>query len=417
MAGELNFDIISDNEGTDLLEQFYKVKEEGDDKNLDLTKKAEENADDKNKDDKSQQQDDTKDKPYKPSDNDLIELLKKTTEDDDDEDKNKDLDKDKTKTNQEGDNKNKSTKTPDGIFNILYQDFLDKGIVNEITDFDGTEEGFLKAYQESLFEKAEELKNQEIEDIFTANPKNAGIGKEFLSFLAKGGDPEDFIEIHSQKDYTEEDLKKESIQERVVREFLKVSGIPEDKIDARITKYKALESLEEEAVDAFEVLKKHKEKQKEELQTKTTQNREDLQKRVEAFNNDVVKTLNDNTELFGFHLGKDTKIKREITDYMFKPTVKTDSGQLVPEFAIARQKVASDPKWVLLQALALKNNMDFTKVVENAQTKVTKSLKEKLESADEIRKNKSEGRENNTGDNKASKMNLESLLSNTLGRY
>lgn len=402
----LMFDILDDQAGADLLQEFYKS-----DADKAKDKETQEQSQNNNQEDKDLNKDKEDKQPeFKITDDVLTDLLKQQTED-------KDVDKDKD--NNQDKSKSSSSKVDNNIFEVLYHDFVDKNLINEVDDFDGSEESFLKAYQESIFKKAEELQNQQLEDIFTANPKNMEVGREFLSFLSKGGDPEDFISISSQKEYTEQDLDKESVQEKVVREYLKLSGIPDDKIDAKITKYKALESLEEEAKDVFDVLKKNKENQKKQLEETTVRKREDLQKRVESFNNDIIKVLDDNTELFGFHLGKDTKLKRELQDYMFKPTVKTDSGQLIPAFAAARQKVASDPKWVLLQALSLKNDLDFSKVIENVQTKVTKSLKEKLEGADEIRKNKGEGKDLNEGNNSnrsTSGSNLETLLSNTLRR-
>lgn len=420
MADNLGFDIsLSDGEGADLLEQFYNADQNVDDK--DKNDQQNQNQDQNNDQDKTNDQ--NQDDPNKDKDKnkdgstitldpkDLEELLKNNNPAPDDAE---DKDKDKNKNPDLNKDKNKD-QSKDGIFNVLYSDFLERGLFEEIEDFDGTEAGFLKAYNESLFKKAEELKEQEFEEIFTAHPKNLSIGKEFLSYLSKGGDPEQFINIHTEKDYKEDDLDKPVVQEQVMREYLALSGLSSDKIDAKIERLKALESLEEEAKDAFDVVKKRKEDNKKSLLESAETNQKANTKRIEEFNESIRKTINDNTELYGFQLGKDTKMKRETLDYMFKPTEKTEDGRLLPKFAIDRQKVAQDPKWIAFQALALKNDLDFSKVFETAKTQVASTLQKKLEGVNEIRKNSSDGSGTNDIANEGKKMgNLEELLANTL---
>lgn len=409
-ADNLGFDInLSDNEGADLLEAFYKQDDPSNDDNKDNNTDDDNDQDQDLDKDKDQNQTDNKNKDLDP--NDLLALMEQQ-QSQDDTDKSKDQTKDKSVDNKD---KNKDSGTPDSVFGILYNDFVERGLFSEVDNFDGTEEGFLKAYQDSLFQKAEELKEQEFEEIFSSHPKNMSIGKEFLSYLAKGGDPEEFINIHTEKEFTEDDLSKPEVQEQVVRDYLRLSGLSTEKINSKIEKLKALESLEEEAKDAFDVVKTKKETSKQALIQKAEADQVASKQRIEQFNTELINTINENTEIYGFQLGKDTKVKKETIDYMFKATEKTEDGRLVPKFAVDRQKVAKDPKWIAFQALALKNDLDFTKIFQSAETKVTSSLQKKLEGANEIRKNQSDSNGMNNNSSSTKKMgNLQELLDNTL---
>lgn len=106
-------------------------------------------------------------------------------------------------------------------------------------------------------------------------------------------------------------------QKAVIREHLKSQGYKDTIIDRKINSYEEAGILEDEALEAFELLEEYTENKKEKLLETQREKATQLEKQKQAFVTDVEKTINGLTDVRGLKLS--TKEKNELLDYILKP--------------------------------------------------------------------------------------------------
>ena len=195
--------------------------------------------------------------------------------------------------------------------------------------------------------------------------------KEIDEFVRNGGKLQDYFKAIAPVEYDNIDITKEDNQKKVLKEYLKIQGYNDTRIDRKLERYEDAGVLEEEAEEALEFLKdvssKNKERLLEEQETFARQQREEQQKYIDS----VVKEINSITEIRGIKIPKEDKAK--LAEYMFKPD-SSGQTQYVKDFV-------KDPKNVIGAAyFTMKGDALLGAAKNEGNTKAMQRLKNSLKS-------------------------------------
>ena len=195
--------------------------------------------------------------------------------------------------------------------------------------------------------------------------------KEIDEFVRNGGKLQDYFKAIAPVEYDNIDITKEDNQKKVLKEYLKIQGYNDTRIDRKLERYEDAGVLEEEAEEALEFLKdvssKNKERLLEEQETFARQRREEQQKYIDS----VVKEINSITEIRGIKIPKEDKAK--LAEYMFKPD-SSGQTQYVKDFV-------KDPKNVIGAAyFTMKGDALLGAAKNEGNTKAMQRLKNSLKS-------------------------------------
>lgn len=242
-----------------------------------------------------------------------VDKNKKTIKDDDEDD---DEDDDDEEDDDEDEIENKGDSEE-----IQFDDEIDKDISSILKDkfekeysivFDEEEDsldsldGIVKALSRIVEESSKPLyANEEVQ--------------KYDEFVRNGGNLLDFYsEVYSDGiDPDKIDLEDELNQKLVIREHLKTKGYKDANIDKRLVRYEESGVLEDEAIDALELLKEYKENKKEKLLENQKKEKEKLIADQQNFIADVQKTIDEMSDIRGIPLTKQEKVI--LKEYMFKP--------------------------------------------------------------------------------------------------
>lgn len=260
----------------------------------------------------------------------------------------------------------------------------EEGIVdfNE-EDFDDSEEGFQKLIQNEIKKGVSKYKD----DL-------PPLAQEFIEYVDKGGDPQNFVKATSDVDFSKIENKmiegKENLQKQLVAELMRREGFDQDEILSDIQDFVDGGLIAKRADRALAKLKQ--------MQTHDRKNllkqQEESAKKQEADYNNFLTSLKDdiNTreEIAGFPVSK--KARKDFYEYITKPDRKTGKTRLVMDSE-------ADQDSQLKMAWLYYNKFDFSKVEKKARTKATSSLKANLERASNVstKKLKSKTRTKATG--------------------
>jgi len=253
---------------------------------------------------------------------------------------------------------------------VITSHLHEKGIVDMPEDFDGTDESF-----EKLFENKIEKGIQEYKEGLN------GTSKDFLDYLEAGGNPQTFIQVYAERDFSsvketditesddvDEDTARNSIRKEIIKEALKMQGLSEEKINAKIQKYEDTGILADEASDLLPVLKKASEDKKKGLVEKQRLDAEkkktDLANWIKTTGELIDSKLDD---IVGVEVPK--RQKDEFKDFLLKINPKTGRTALV-------EKRNADPTIDLKMAFAAFGG--FETVKKSAKKEANTSLANKL---------------------------------------
>lgn len=279
----------------------------------------------------------------------------------------------------------------ESVFAILYKANVEKGIWKEVDGFDGTEDSYFEAQRLNDEDKKQQGLGEMIAEMFEDNPNksNAEIALDFLRHLALNGNPKDYISVISKTEIDEEDLEsddalvKETAQRKVYFEYWKEQGLDEAQVTKKFNTAKLKEILDDEVETLYPLLKNKRNNEKKELVAKTTSAKMKNESAIQTFNNSLIENVEKNTEIFGLPISENKKEKAELLNYMFKNSVKTNSGRAVPQFSVDREALNKDPNWILFQAIAAKQikatgKLDFKILEKQIEKSKTLSLNDKL---------------------------------------
>lgn len=270
-------------------------------------------------------------------DNDVIDLsikpkkndaIKPSVEDDDDIDSiNDDLSNDDDKTGEEGE---KQSKTAKSNKNIDFSNIDEEDNKLENTDAESSQVGlFFDAFSEALgwevnddeekpstIEGLIDYMQSIVEENSTPDYANDQV-KELDEFIKNGGKFEDYYKVNDLiSDLKDLDMEDENVQKRVLKEWLRTSGYSDTQINRKIQRWEDAGVLEDEAEDSLELLKEHREKEKQIMLKQQEQARIKQEKDQEAFYHDVINTIDTLTEIRGVKIPAEDR--KKLKEYAFR---------------------------------------------------------------------------------------------------
>ena len=133
--------------------------------------------------------------------------------------------------------------TSDDSLKPFYSYLAEKGVLDEVEEFEDSEEGLEKVVNQTVYNRLNQWKSQYGED-----------GLAFLEFIENGGNPADFHKYYySDNSWEYFSTESENEQKIIIREGLKLSGWEADEIDEEIELYEDTNKLK---VKADQMLKK-----------------------------------------------------------------------------------------------------------------------------------------------------------------
>lgn len=232
------------------------------------------------------------------------------------------------KVDESNENNDKSEEEDDETKTIDFSDDVDEND-KSTDDAESSQVGlFFDAFSEALgWEVNTEDKPNTIEDLIdymrdlveeNSTPEySSDQVKELDEFIKNGGKFEDFYEVSNKLTNLKDlDMEEESNQKQVLKEWLKISGYTDSQINRKIERWEDAGVLEDEANDSLELLIEHREKEKEQLVKEQEQARIKQEKAQKEFYNDVIKTIDNLTEIRGIKIPAEDR--KKLKDYAFK---------------------------------------------------------------------------------------------------
>lgn len=212
----------------------------------------------------------------------------------------------------------------------------------------------------------------------------------FDAVFLNGVDPAKYLPVYNNVQALENiSLDDESNQERVVREFYRRNGIPEEKITKKIDKLKETSYLQEESEDVYPQLLAQDVQNKErmELEAKTRIQNEAAQDSL--YKNNLIKILQESLkakEVGGVPLSD--KAANEAFDFMYTKRYKTADGKKLTEWDVMVNELSKPEnlKNKLMMSLLYKSGFDFSKIKAKAISSESNQLFSKFAKKDSSKK-------------------------------
>ncbi|QDP52773.1 MAG: hypothetical protein Unbinned838contig1000_24 [Prokaryotic dsDNA virus sp.] len=220
------------------------------------------------------------------------------------------------------------------------------------------------------------------------------LAQEFIEYIDKGGDPQNFVKATSDVDFSRIDPKmvkgKENLQKQLVAELMRREGFTQDEILSDIQDFVDGGLIEKRASRALSKLKSMQANERKDLLKKQEESAQAKEAEYTNFLTSLKDDIASREEIAGFPVSK--KAKKDFYDYITKPDRKTGKTRLVMDSE-------ADQDSQLKMAWLYYNKFDFSKVEKKARTKATSSLKASLERASGVssKKLKSKTRTKATG--------------------
>jgi len=196
------------------------------------------------------------------------------------------------------------------------------------------------------------------------------LGKQFLDFLEKGGDPKKFINVQaSGLDYDNLDISDESTQKLVVKEYLKSQDYSNDEIKETIQDYEDGLLLEKQAKLALRKLEKLEESKAQLLVKQQEKEVEAIDNQVREYISGIQTFIKGSTEIAG--LAINPKEKQDFEDYLLK-----QDRNGVTQY---QKDIQSDPQKTQVELAFLKyKKYDFSKVAKRAESTAAQKIRNNI---------------------------------------
>ena len=207
-------------------------------------------------------------------------------------------------------------------------------------------------------------------------------------FVRNGGNLKDYFDkLQAGKlDLEKVDIDSDYDQKSLIKEFLKTQGIKDSIIEKRIERYDEAGVLQDEAEEALEYLKEYRQKEEQKLLEEQRNIAKVKQQQQHEFVKTVQTNINEINEIRGYKLTD--KEKKELVDYIFKPTSEGLTG--------FQKDYQSNIKNLIESAYFTKNGDKLIKnVKEKAKSDAYKEIQQKLKT--KRQKNRSTGYESDGG--------------------
>jgi hypothetical protein len=240
--------------------------------------------------------------------------------------------------------------------------------------------------QEIFFEKLEEEVNSRVSETFEAFFEELDEdGKAFLKFKKDGGTTADFFRTYGNNEIGVTDFDPENKDQ--VKAVLQFYFTHVDKLDAEELQDK-LDWLEENgksktyAEKYFNKINEAKSKQRAALLASQQQQIADREENTKKFVASLTETLEKTDEVAKFKFSKEDK--KNLPSLITKPTVKVGKNKYIPSFNaklgnILRAETPENKQKLLLLAKLVESDFDVKDLITEAETKVARKTKSKLQ--------------------------------------
>lgn len=213
------------------------------------------------------------------------------------------------------------------------------------------------------------------------------VGKQFLDFLEKGGNPEDFLKVVEKPlDFKNLDLENEDTQKRVIKELLKLQDYSDEEIEEHIQDYEDGLILDKRAKTAAKRLEQHYEKQAENLIKSQEEERIKKENEFNDYVNSIKTTINKSENLAGLSISKSDK--QEFEKYLLSRD-REGKTQYQKEYE-------SNPVQTQLELAYLKfKKYDFSKAIKEGKTAEAKRVRNLVKNTDKVKSTRSNVDNNN----------------------
>ena len=252
---------------------------------------------------------------------------------------------------------------------VLANYLKEEGVIDfDTEEFEDSEEGLVKVIQSEIDKGVEKYK----EDL----PQ---LAQEFIEYIDKGGDPQNFVRATSDVDFSKIDPKvidgKENLQKQLVAELMRREGYSQDDILQDVQDFVDGGLIAKRANRALSKLKSLQEKERKTLLSDQEKAQKLREKEHDNFLSSLKEDIESREEIAGFPVVK--KQKKDFYDYITKVDRKTGKTRLVSDSE-------ADQDSQLKMAWLYYNKFDFSKVEKKARTKATSSLRANLERAGNV---------------------------------
>ena len=252
---------------------------------------------------------------------------------------------------------------------VLANYLKEEGVIDfDTEEFEDSEEGLVKVIQSEIDKGVEKYK----EDL----PQ---LAQEFIEYIDKGGDPQNFVKATSDVDFSKIDPKvidgKENLQKQLVAELMRREGYSQDDILQDVQDFVDGGLIAKRANRALSKLKSLQEKERKTLLSDQEKAQKLREKEHDNFLSSLKEDIESREEIAGFPVVK--KQKKDFYDYITKVDRKTGKTRLVSDSE-------ADQDSQLKMAWLYYNKFDFSKVEKKARTKATSSLRANLERAGNV---------------------------------
>lgn len=269
--------------------------------------------------------------------------------------------------------KEDSVKKQAESYDEVYKEVLNRFGIKAEEDFEYNDDNVLNAISDNYLER---IKDQYFEGV----PQEAF---EIVEYLRNGGSINDYLEIINNNDLSEIELEDNvSNQRKLVTEYYKATtNLPLDKIKSKIQKLEERGLLEEEALSAKEDWDEIQNNRKEQVLQEQAVLKKQQDERMQEFRKVISNKITTSKEIKGLPINLSPKERKELEDYILKPSVKLQDGRVVSQ-NIADMIKEQDEDTFILQALLRKSSYKLVSGIKNTVSKDTKlSLAERLRNA------------------------------------
>lgn len=188
--------------------------------------------------------------------------------------------------------------------------------------------GFFDAFAESLgWEVEDDEKPNSVEELVAYVQKTVEENSqpqyateeiaELNEFVKNGGDIAEYIAGANEiRDYKNLDITDENNQKRIVKEYLQYTGLNENQISRKISKYEDAGLLEDEAEEALEYLQEVKAEEQKQLLVQQQKQAQAYKEEQQKFYTNVVTEIESLKDIRGINIPKEDK--KVLRDYLFK---------------------------------------------------------------------------------------------------
>lgn len=258
-------------------------------------------------------------------------------------------------------------------YDEVYKEVLNRFGIKTEEDFEYNDDNVLNAISDNYLER---IKDQ----YFDGVPQEAF---EIVEYLRNGGSINDYLEIINNNDLSEIELEDNvSNQRKLVTEYYKATtNLPLDKIKSKIQKLEERGLLEEEALSAKEDWDEIQSNRKEQALQEQAALKKQQDERMQEFRKVISNKITTSKEIKGLPINLSPKERKELEDYILKPSVRLQDGRVVSQ-NIADMIKEQDEDTFILQALLRKSSYKLVSGIKNTVSKDTKlSLAERLRNA------------------------------------